>query len=118
VLIEDNPADELEADALKEFAQELASRLNVSRDEKTVTEIVGSIRWYANKAGAVIILRRGDKTRKPLATISPKRGKWTKLYPTWERVLIELARQKAERNVSRMSHDGLLAGELPDVTNL
>jgi len=117
-VLTENSADELEADALKEFAQELASRLSISKDEKAVAEIVSSIRWYANKVGAVIILRRGDKTRKPLATISPKRGKWTKLYPTWERVLTELARQKAEKNVSRMSHDGLLAGELPDVTNL
>ena len=113
MLTDDNLANDLEADALKEFAQELASRLRVSKDEKTVNEIISSVRWYANKAGAVIILRRGDKARKPLAVISPKRGKWTKLYPSWERVLTELARRKTADNVSRMSHDGLLAGEIP-----
>ena len=117
MLTDEKPADdidELSAGAIKEFAQELASRLSVSTDARAVAEIVSSIRWYANKAGAVIILRRGDKTRKPLATISPKRGKWTKLYPTWEPVLTELARRKREKSVSRMSHDELLAGELPE----
>jgi len=103
------PANDAEEAALAEFANELAKEMGVSND---VAEIVSKLRWYPNKAGAVVIVKRG-KDRKVLATISPQSGKWSHLYPSWVPVLAELARKKEAERVSRMSHDGMEAGVIP-----
>ena len=60
-----------------------------------------------------MIVKRGSD-RKVLATISPKKGDWTHLYPSWERVLTQLADEKKAKGVSRMSHDGFGTGDLPN----
>lgn len=104
------PANDAEDKALAEFARELVKRTGVSND---VSEIVSKIRWYPNKAGAVVIVKRG-KDRAVLATISPQSGKWSHLYPSWKPVLAELARKKEFERVSRMSHDGMEIGKVPN----
>lgn len=101
-----------EEKALEEFANEIAKELGVSNQENAVSSIVSKLRWYPNKAGAVVIVSRG-KDRKVLATISPKSGKWSHLYNTWKPVLAELEARKVANNVSRASHEGLLTGEIP-----
>jgi len=106
-------ANSLEREAMAELAKELASELGISNQADAVESIVSKVRWYPNKAGAVLIVRRG-KDRKLLATISPNKGKWTHLYPTWERVLTQLAKEKAAAGVSRLSHDGLATGAIPE----
>ena len=106
-------SDAIAAEAMAELAKELADELGVSRDEKSVDAIVSKLRWYPRgNPPAIVIVRRGAN-RKVLATISPKSGKWAHLYPTWERVLTELAKEKAARGVSRLSHEGMEAGEIP-----
>ena len=99
-------------DLLTQFAEELAGKIGVSKDAASVQEVANSIRWYQNKAGAVVIVKRG-KDRKVLATISPKDGAWSHLYPSWERVLTVLAKEKEAAGVSRLSHDGMDMGEVP-----
>ena len=95
---------------LTQFARELASKAGVSSDEADV--FAKKLRWYQNKAGAICILKRGSD-RTLLATISPKSGDWTHLYPSWESALTLLAEKKAVANVSRMTHDGIEIGEIP-----
>ena len=107
-----NTQTEAERAALAEFANELAKDLGVSNEKNAAESIVSKIRWYPNKAGAVVIVKRG-KDRKVLATISPKSGKWSHLYPSWEPVLAELERQKVANSVSRLPHDGLETGNVP-----
>lgn len=99
--------------ALEEFARELAVELGISNQTNAVEGIVSKIRWYPRgNPPAIVIVRRGGD-RKVLATISPKSGKWTHLYPSWERVLTELATRKAAENVARRTHDDLSMGEVP-----
>ena len=100
-----------ETDALlTQFARELASKAGVSSDEADV--FAKKLRWYQNKAGAICILKRGaDRTL--LATISPKSGDWTHLYPSWEAALTVLAEKKAAENVSRRTHDDISTGNVP-----
>lgn len=98
---------------LTAFANELAGKIGVSNDAEAVKGIANSIRWYQNKAGAVVIVKRGAD-RKVLATISPKSGIWSHLYPTWAKVLAKLEQEKLANSVSRMSHDGLGLGEVPE----
>jgi hypothetical protein len=87
--------------------------LNISKDEKTVAALANKLRWYPRgNPPAVVILKRGSD-RKVLATISPKSGKYAHLYSTWNRVLTQLATEKAAKGISRMSHDGLSMGEIP-----
>ena len=105
-------ANDAEKDALIEFANELAEDLGISNRENAAESIVSKIRWYPNKAGAVVIVKRG-KDRKVLATISPTSGKWTHLYPSWKPVLAELARKKLAESVSRRTHDDIKAGNVP-----
>lgn len=86
--------------------------MGVSNTETNVKSIANKLRWYRNTAGAIVIVKRGaDRT--VLATISPKKGDWTHLYPSWAKALAELDAKKAAANVSRMSHEGLLTGEIP-----
>lgn len=95
---------------LTQFARELASKAGVSNADADV--FAKSLRWYQNKAGAICILKRG-KDRTLLATISPKKGDWTHLYPSWEAALTVLAEKKAAEGVSRMSHEGIAIGQVP-----
>ena len=94
------------------FADELAKKTGISNDSDSLAKIVSKLRWYRNSAGAVIILKRGAD-RKVLATISPKQGDWTHLYPSWQKALADLDEKKRLANVSRMSHDGINTGTLP-----
>ena len=95
---------------LTQFARELASKAGVSNDKADV--FAKNLRWYQNKAGAICILKRGaDRTL--LATISPKKGDWTHLYPSWEAALTVLADKKAAQGVNRMTHDGIEIGSVP-----
>lgn len=107
-----NAANEAEQAALLELAKELADELGVSKDAEGLANIVSKIRWYPNKAGAVVIVRRGAD-RKVLATISPTSGKWSHLYPSWERVLANLEAKKIANNANRASHDDLEMGSVP-----
>ena len=94
---------------LIQFARELAEKAGVSNDAEAFAK---KLRWYQNKAGAVCILKRGaDRTL--LATISPKKGDWTHLYPSWDTALTLLAEKKAAEGVSRMTHDGIELGQVP-----
>ena len=90
----------------------MAKDMGVSNDPEAVANIVSRIRWYPNQAGAIVIVKRG-KDRKVLATISPKEGKYTHLYPSWERALANLNAKKAVANVSRASHNDLESGVVP-----
>lgn len=105
------PANDLDA-LLTQFATEMAEEMGISKDENTVANIVSKIRWYPNKAGAIVIVKRGTD-RKVLATISPKSGKWSHLYPSWERALANLEAKKFANNVTRASHDDLEPGAVP-----
>ena len=108
-------ANSYETEALQELARELASELGVSNEQKSLDGIISKIRWYPRgNPPAIIIVKRGSD-RKVLATISPRSGRFTHLYPTWERVLTELAKEKSARGVSRLSHDGLAIGDIPNV---
>lgn len=99
-------------DLLTVFAEGLASKMGVSNEPEAVANIVSRIRWYQNKAGAVVIVKRGaDRT--VLATISPKKGDWSHLYPSWERALANLEAKKLANGVSRASHDDLEPGAVP-----
>lgn len=104
-----NTDDQEEEKALAEFARELAKQTGVSN---SVEEIVSRIRWYPNSANAVVIVSKG-KDRKVLATISPKSGKWTHLYPSWEPVLARRAEKALANGVSRVSHNDLPMGDVP-----
>lgn len=108
----DQDVSKAETDALEEFARELANKISANSAPVSTEKIISNIRWYPNKAGAVVIVSRG-KNRNVLATISPKSGKWSHLYPSWEPVLAELNARKIAANVSRMSHDGIEAGSVP-----
>lgn len=106
-------SDAIAAEAMAELARELASELGVSKTDKAIESIANKLRWYPRgNPPAIVIVRRGAN-RKVLATISPKAGKWAHLYPTWERVLTELAKEKAALGVTRLSHDGMETGEIP-----
>jgi hypothetical protein len=95
-----------------ELARELADELGVSNTEQAV-ESIANLRWYARgNPPAIVIVKRGSD-RKVLATISPKSGRFTHLYPSWEKVLTVLASEKASKGISRMSHDGLEMGDVP-----
>ncbi len=109
------PANEIDG-LLIQFAERLASEMGVSRDENTVANIISKIRWYPNKAGAIVIVKRGSD-RTVLATISPKSGKWSDLYPSWERALANLEAKKISNGVSRASHDDLEAGAIPSLAD-
>lgn len=108
------PANEMDA-LLTQFAGELANKMGVSNDEKTVQDIVSRIRWYENKAGAIVIVKRGSD-RTVLATISPKKGDWTHLYQSWAQALANLKARKVANGVSRLSHEGIGMGEIPLAT--
>ena len=102
---------------LTEFVREITRQKRISNEENneenTVDDIVSNLRWYPRgNPPAVVILRRGAN-RKVLATISPKSGKWSHLYKSWEPVLAQLAKEKEQEGVSRISHDGMEAGEIP-----
>lgn len=86
--------------------------MGVSNQAGAAENIVSKIRWYPNKAGAVVIVKRGAD-RKVLATISPKKGDWSHLYPSWQKALADLEAKKAAKSVSRLSHEGLATGDLP-----
>lgn len=86
--------------------------MGVSKDAESVANIVSKIRWYQNKAGAIVIVKRGAD-RAVLATISPKKGDWTHLYPSWERALANLEAKKIANNLTRASHDDLEMGAVP-----
>ena len=101
---------------LTQFAEQLVDNMGVSKDEVSVANIVSKIRWYQNKAGAVIIVKRGaDRT--VLATISPKAGNWTHLYPSWERVLANLQAKRVANSANRASHDDLEPGIVPPLAD-
>ena len=115
--IANTPANDVDAKVeslLTQFSWELAKKTGVSNESGAVESIVSKIRWYQNKAGAVVIVARGAN-RQVLATISPKKGDWTHLYPSWAAVLAELEERKIANGVSRMSHEGLLTGAIPEV---
>ena len=97
---------------LTQVAEKLAEKIGVSKQAGAVEEIVSKIRWYQNKAGAIVIVKRGAD-RKVLATISPKEGEWSSFYPSWAKVLAELEAAKVANGVSRLSHDGLEMGAVP-----
>ena len=98
---------------MQELARELADELGVSKTDKAIESIANRLRWYPRgDPPAIVIVKRGSD-RKVLATISPKSGRFTHLYPTWERVLTALATEKARQGISRMSHNGLEMGEIP-----
>ena len=105
------PEADLDA-LLTQFAEQIAVKMGVSKDEHAVANIVRKIRWYRNKAGAVVIVKRGAD-RAVLATISPKKGDWSHLYPSWERVLANLEAKKVANNTTRASHDDLEMGAVP-----
>ena len=105
------PANDFDA-LLTQVAEQLARETGVANTPENVANIVSRIRWYPNKAGAVVIVMRG-KDRKVLATISPKEGKWSHLYPSWERALANLQAKKVANGVSRTSHDDLEPGAVP-----
>lgn len=106
--VANSPIDDL----LTQIAERFAEKAGVSNQAGAVQEIVSKIRWYQNKAGAIVIVKRG-KDRKVLATISPKEGEWSYLYPSWAKVLAELEAAKVANSLSRMSHDGLEMGAVP-----
>jgi hypothetical protein len=60
----------------------------------------------------VIIVKRGSD-RRVLATISPKAGAWTHLYPSWERALANLEAKRVANHANRASHADLEAGVVP-----
>jgi hypothetical protein len=97
---------------LTQFATELAEKIGVSKQAGAVQDIISRIRWYPNKAGAIVIVKRGAD-RKVLATISPKSGEWSHLYPSWQKALAELNEKKVANGISRASHDGLSVGTVP-----
>lgn len=103
-----NPIDDL----LTQFAEELAKKVGVSNQPNAAKDIVSRLRWYQNKAGAIVIVKRGSD-RKVLATISPKTGEWSHLYPSWQKALAELEEKKLANGVSRMSHKGIETGVTP-----
>lgn len=109
--IKDTPIIDFDA-LLTNFANELAEKMHVNKDEQSVANIVSKLRWYPNKAGAIVIVKRGAD-RKVLATISPARGEWTHLYPSWEKALADLEAAKVANNVNRLSHEGLATGKIP-----
>jgi hypothetical protein len=96
-----------------ELARELADELGVSKTDQAVESIANRLRWYPRgNPPAIVIVKRGSD-RKVLATISPKSGRFSHLYPSWEKVLTVLANEKASKGISRMSHDGLEMGDVP-----
>ena len=109
---ENKPANDVFDGLLTEFAAQLAKKMGVSNQAGAAEGIVSKIRWYPNKAGAIVIVKRGaDRT--VLATISPKKGDWSHLYPSWQKALQDLEAQKLANGVSRLSHKGLATGEMP-----
>lgn len=106
-------ANSLEQAALVELARELAGELGISKQENVTEAIISKIRWYPRgDPPAIVVVKRGAD-RKVLATISPKSGKWAHLYPTWQKVLAELAEKKSAENVKRRTHDDLSIGAIP-----
>lgn len=101
---------------LTQFARELSDKIGISKDSESLATIVSKLRWYQNKAGAVIIVKRGAD-RAVLATISPKSGNWTHLYPSWERALANLQAKRVANGANRASHNDLEPGEVPVLAN-
>ena len=106
------PANDVFEGLPTEFAAELAEKMGVSKQAASAENILKNIRWYKNSAGAIVIVKRGS-SRKLLATISPKKGDWSHLYPSWQKALQDLEAQKLANGVSRLSHKGLATGEMP-----
>lgn len=104
--------DAVSNELLADFVREVMPELVANKDEKAVANAVSKLRWYPNKANAVVIVRRGAD-RKVLATISPNSGKWSHLYASWQPVLAELASRKETESVSRRTHDDLEMGSVP-----
>lgn len=98
---------------LAQIAAEFAREQGTNSDKQTVSAIVNSIRWYPNKAGAVLIVTKGRKP-KLLATISPKSGKYSHLYPSWKPALDELEARKRANSTTRESHVGISTGVTPN----
>lgn len=97
---------------LAQFIREQLAEQGANTGADTVSAIVSNIRWYPNKAGAVLIVTKGRKP-KLLATISPKSGRYSHLYPSWKPALDELDARKRANNTTRESHAGISTGVTP-----
>ena len=98
---------------LAQIAADFAREQGANTDARTISTIVSNIRWYANKAGAVLIVTKG-RNPKLLATISPKSGKYSHLYPSWKPALDELQARKRANSTKRESHVGISTGATPE----
>lgn len=96
---------------LAQFIQEQLK--NAGADTNNVSTIMRGVRWYVNKAGAVLIVTKG-RNPKLLATISPKSGKYSHLYESWKPAIDELQNRKHANKTTRESHVGISTGVTPE----